>query len=71
MKLRNLLVETDEEMKGQTEVSLAVKMKQFYSVIARYERDGKIHREDKQKIETLKDFITDMLKQTDRRNDEA
>ena len=70
MRLRNLLVETDEEMKGQTEVSLAVKMKQFYSVIIRYERDGKVHRDDKQKIETLKDFITAMVKQADRRTDE-
>jgi len=70
MKLRNLLVETDEEMKVKKEVSLATKMKEFYGVIARYERDGKIHKDDKQKIETLKDFITDMVKQEARRNED-
>ncbi len=49
MKLRELLVKTDEKMKGQTEVPLALKMKQFYSVIIRYERNGKIHRDDRKK----------------------
>jgi len=69
MRLRNLLVETDEEMKGQTEVSLAVKMKQFYSVIIKYELEKKIHPDDKAKIETLKDFLTAMVKQSERRNE--
>ena len=69
MKLRNLLVETDEEKQGQIEVSLSVKMKQFYSVLIRYELAKKIHPDDKAKIETLKDFITDMVKQSERRNE--
>ena len=71
MKLRNLLEEADEGINTkQQEVSLATKMKEFYGVIARYERDGKIHKDDKQKIETLKDFITDMVKQEARRNED-
>jgi len=67
MRLRNLLVETDEKETVPKKVSLATKMKEFYGVIARYERDGKIHKDDKAKIDTLKDFITDMVKQDDRR----
>lgn len=67
MKLRNLLAEADEKMNTQQEVSLTTKMKEFYGCIARYERDGKIHKNDKQKVETLKDFITDMVKQDSRR----
>ena len=69
MKLRDFLTENDEQMKVKKEVSLAVKMKEFYGVIARYERDGKVHRDDKSKIDTLKDFIQDMVKQDDRRED--
>lgn len=65
MKLKDFITENDEKK----EVSLTVKMKQFYSVIDRYERDGKIHKDDKAKIETLKDFITDMVKQSNRRNE--
>jgi hypothetical protein len=67
MRLRNLFVESDEEMKVKKEVSLAVKMKQFYSVIIKYELEKKIHPDDKAKIETLKDFLTAMVKQSERR----
>ena len=70
MRLRNLLVESEEAVKVKKEVSLAVKMKEFYGVIERYERDGTVHKDDRQKVETLKDFITDMVKQADRRTDE-
>lgn len=47
--------------------SLADKLKELNGVISRYEQDGVIHKEDKEKVETLKDFITDLVKQDDKR----
>jgi len=64
------LIEDIQELKEPKKISLVGKMKEFYGVIARYERDGEIHRDDRAKIETLKDFIQDMVKQDDRRNGE-
>ncbi len=64
MKVRDLLVENEnDEVKPSKPIpSLSEEMKKFYSVIENWERTGKIRREDKPKIETLKDFISNMVK---------
>lgn len=64
MKVRDLLVENENDgVKPSKPIpSLSEEMKKFYSVIENWERTGKIRREDKPKIETLKDFISNMVK---------
>ena len=64
MKVRDLLKENEnDEVKPSKPIpSLSDEMKKFYSVIERWERTGKIHREDKIKIETMKDFISNYVK---------
>ena len=64
MKVRDLLVEneTDGVKPLKPIPSLSDEMKKFYSVIENWERTGKIRKDDKIKIETLKDFISNMVK---------
>ena len=64
MKVKDLFVENEiDGVKPSKPIpSLSEEMKKFYSVIENWERTGKIRREDKPKIETLKDFISNMVK---------
>ena len=40
-----------------------------WSIIERYEINGEVHKDDQSKMETLKDMISHMIKQEDRRNE--
>lgn len=62
MKVRELLEENDGVKSSKPIPSLSDEMKKFYSVIENWERTGKIRKDDKIKIETLKDFISNMVK---------
>jgi hypothetical protein len=64
MKVKDLLVENENDVVKPLKPipSLSEEMKKFYSVIENFERTGKIRREDKIKIDTLKDFISNMVK---------
>lgn len=65
MKLRNLL-ESEEITKKK---KLSEIMKNFKSIIERYEINGQVHKDDQSKMETLKDMISHMIKQEDKRNE--
>lgn len=71
MKLQeiNQPVENLLEMRDN-KISLVDKMKEFYSVIEYYEKKGFIHKDDRLKIDTFKDFILDMVKQDEKRKED-
>ena len=43
--------------------------KNFKAIIERYEINGQVHKADQSKMETLKDMISHMIKQEDKRNE--
>ena len=67
MKLKYFL--ESEDTNNPPKQKLSEIMKDFKSVIERYERDGEIHRDDRAKIETLKDMISHMVKVQQRREE--
>jgi len=73
MKVRELLENLENEKSGvKTPINkqtLSDVMKNFHSVIERYEESGKIHKDDITQMETLKDMIKHMIKMDDRRNE--
>lgn len=65
MRLRNLIKESDfskESFPQDKKERLRNKLKDMWAVIEHLEKTGEIHRDDKQRMETFKDFIRDMLK---------
>ncbi len=66
MKLRNLL--ESEEITQKKKLSEI--MKNFKSIIERYEINGEVHKDDQSKMETLKDMISHMIKEEARRNED-
>lgn len=69
MKLKNLLQESDvtnQKLPKDKKEKLRNKLKDMWSVIEHFEKTGEIHKDDKAKIETFKDFIQDMVKDNER-----
>ena len=65
MKVRNLLEEIEElksSLPKDKKAHLRDKLKGMWSVIERFEKNGEIHKDDRAKIETFKDFIRDFVK---------
>jgi hypothetical protein len=69
MKLRNLLEDVNDVNQQAPKKKLSEIMINFKSIIERYEKDGEIHKDDQSKMETLKDMITHMVKEEDRRSE--
>ena len=68
MKIGDLLKEVGESKQPIQKKKLTEIMKNFKDVIERYERDGMIHKNDRDKIETLKDMVTHLVKEEDKRD---
>jgi len=66
MNLRDLI--ESEEITQKKKLSEI--MKNFKSIIERYEINGEVHKDDQSKMETLKDMISHMIKQEDKRNED-
>lgn len=70
MKVKDLMRESEvsnEKFPQDKRVKLRNKLKDIWQVIDHFEKAGEIHRDDKQKIETFKDFIRDMVKDNENR----
>lgn len=65
MTLRSLLESEDITKKKK----LSEIMKNFKSIIERYEINGEVHKDDQSKMETLKDMISHMIKVEENRNE--
>ena len=70
MILRDLLEEENTEELINTpkdkKVKLRNKLKNMWDVIERFEKSGEIHKDDKDRVETFKDFIQNMVKDDER-----
>ena len=70
MILRDLLEEKNTEELTNTpkdkKVKLRNKLKDMWNVIERFEKSGEIHKDDKDRVETFKDFIQNMVKDDER-----
>jgi len=70
MRLRDLLEEENIEELTNTpkdkKVKLRNKLKDMWDVIERFEKKGEIHKDDKDRVETFKDFIQNMVKDDER-----
>ena len=70
MILRDLLEEENTEELTNTpkdkKVKLRNKLKNMWDVIERFEKSGEIHKDDKDRVETFKDFIQNMVKDDER-----
>lgn len=70
MILRDLLEEENTEELTNTpkdkKVKLRNKLKDMWNVIERFEKSGEIHKDDKDRVETFKDFIQNMVKDDER-----
>ena len=67
MKVRDLIKEaqiSNNKFPEDKKVKLRNKLKDIWQIIDYFEKKGEIHRDDKIKVETFKDFIQDMLKDT-------
>lgn len=66
MRLRHLLEEDNIEELTNTptdkKIKLRKKLKDMWDVIERFEKSGEIHKDDKDRVETFKDFIQSMVK---------
>lgn len=66
MRLRHLLEEENTEELTNTptdkKIKLRKKLKDMWDVIERFEKSGEIHKDDKDRVETFKDFIQSMVK---------
>ena len=66
MKVRDLCEEVenkeDTTFPKDKKVKLRNKLKDMWDIIDRYEKSGDIHKDDKQRVDTFKDFISDMVK---------
>lgn len=70
MKLKNLINEVDEvnnPLSKGNKKKLRDTLSQMFDVIEKFEKNGKIDgKSDKDKIDVLKNVISDMVKQSDR-----
>lgn len=70
MRLKNLINEVDEVKKPLSKGNkkkLRDTLSQMFDVIEKFEKNGKIDgKSDKDKIDVLKNVISDMVKQSDR-----
>ena len=68
MRVKDLIREGDvsNKLPKNTKQQLRNKLKGLFDVIENFEKNGEIHRDDKDRIETFKDFISDMVKEGER-----
>ena len=68
MRVKDLIREGDvsNKLPKDTKQQLRNKLKSVFDVIENFEKNGEIHRDDKDRIETFKDFISDMVEEKDR-----
>jgi len=68
MRVKDLIRESDvrNQLPKNTKQQLRNKLKGLFDVIENFEKNGEIHRDDKDRIETFKDFISDMVEEKDR-----
>ncbi len=71
MKLENFLLQNKLTTISEVlqETPFLQKLKDFSEIIARYEKAEKIHREDMEKLQTLKDFLDAFVNQIERRGE--
>ncbi len=65
MRVRNLMEEIEEvksSLPKDKKTHLRDKLKGMWSVIERFEKNDEIHKDDRAKVETFKDFIRDFVK---------
>jgi len=69
MRVKDLLKESDlsDQQPKDKKDKLRNELKKIWSVIERFEKTGGIHRDDKPKMDTFKDFIKDMVKDDENR----
>ena len=69
MKLENFLLQSKVTAISEVlqNAPFLQKLKDFSEIIVRYEKAGKIHKDDMEKLQTLKDFLDDFVKQIERR----
>lgn len=69
MRVKDLLKESDlsDQQPKDKKDKLRNELKKIWSVIERFEKTGEIHRDDKPKMDTFKDFIKDMVKDDENR----
>lgn len=69
MKLENFLLQSKVTAISEVlqNVPFLQKLKDFSEIIKRYEEAKKIHKDDLEKLQTLKDFLDDFIKQIERK----